>query len=417
MVKFTGRAALGNTTASYLTNSMLTPDLRMMQRELQQELKDILAYWQRYAPDPRGGFYGEVDYENRPKPDAPKGVVLNSRILWTFSAAARHTGHDDQYLPTADRAFAYLNNHFRDRQHGGVYWSVRPDGSPLVTTKQLYGQAFALYGLSEYYRATHNADALTFAQAIYDAMVTHSFDARRGGFREAFARDWSPADDYILSKRANAETKTMNTHLHMLEAFTAFQKARTNEGVRRQIRGLLDVFLDHIIDRETYRMNLFMDDDWRVRHTAISYGHDIEASWLLVEAADALHDDALLRRVKDVAVKMARAARTGLQPDGGMTYEFDPKTGHRNDERSWWVMAEAMVGFMNAYQLTGERPFLEQSQQSWAFIKKHLLDTRRGEWFMGVGPDHRVTGNAKISMWKCPYHNARACLEMIDRLG
>lgn len=394
----------------------MLPDLRAVQRELQQELKDILAYWQRYAPDPRGGFYGEVDYQNQPKPDAAKGIVLNSRILWTFSAALRHT-HHDEYRPTAERAFAYLDHHFRDSQYGGVYWSVSPDGQPLVTTKQLYGQAFAVYGLSEYYRATGHEPALQFARGIYDAMVQHGYDQKRGGFHEAFARDWSEADDYILSKRTNHETKTMNTHLHILEAFTNLYRAKPDDGVRQQVRGLVDAFLDHIIDPATYRMNLFMDDDWRVRQTAISYGHDIEASWLLVESAEALHDPALIKRVKDVAVKMARAAQTGLQPDGGMTYEYDPKTGHQNTERSWWVMAEAMVGFMNAYQLTRDPKFLDQSLRSWTFIKQYILDRQRGEWFMGVGPDHRPTGNAKISMWKCPYHNARACLEMLDRLA
>ncbi len=398
----------------------MIPDLRLVQRELQQELKDILAYWQRYAPDPRGGFYGEVDYQNQPKPDAAKGIVLNARILWTFSAAARHTGHEE-YLPTAERAFGYIDNHFRDRQYGGVYWSVDAAGAPLVTTKQLYGQAFALYGLSEYYRATKHEPALALAREIYDAMVKHSFDPQKGGFREAFARDWSAADDYILSKRANAETKTMNTHLHILEAFTCLVKAKPDrsaatEGVRKQVRGLIDVFLNHIVDSKTFRMNLFMDDDWQVRQTAISYGHDIEASWLLVEAAEVLHDEALLNRVKTVAVKMARAARTGLQPDGGMTYELDTKTGHQNTERSWWVIAEAMVGFMNAYQLTHEPAFLNESLQSWTFIKQYLLDRQGGEWFMGVTADHKPTGNRKISMWKCPYHNARACMEMIDRL-
>ncbi len=393
----------------------MIPDLRTVQRELQQELKDILAYWERHAPDSRGGFYGEVDYDNQPKPDAAKGVVLNSRILWTFSAAARHTGHEE-YLTTAERAFRYVDKHFIDKQYGGVYWSVDAAGGPLVTTKQLYGHSFAVYGLSEYYRATKHEPALTAARSIYDAMVGHSFDSPKGGFREAFARDWSAADDYILSKRDNAETKTMNTHLHILEAFTNLYRAKPADDVKEQVRGLINVFLSHIIDPKTYRMNLFMDDDWRVRKTAISYGHDIEASWLLVEAAEAIHDEALTKRVKDVAVNMARAARTGLQPDGGMTYELDTKTGHENTERSWWVMAEAMVGFMNAYQLTREPQFLEQSIRSWTFIKDHLLDRRRGEWFMGVGPDHKPTGNRKISMWKCPYHNARACIEMIDRL-
>lgn len=396
-------------------------DLNQVRAELRQEHKDILAYWQQYAPDPvNGGFYGRVDYQNRPDHTADKGIVLNSRILWTFSAALLHTQHDD-YRATADRAFAAIQRHFVDPQYGGVFWSVSPTGQPKQPIKQLYGQAFALYGLSEYVRATRSAPALSLAKEQFRLMVTHAYDSTKGGFLEARARDWSPASDYILSKHDNQESKTMNTHLHLLEAFTNLYRVWPDESVAKQLRGMLDVFLQHIVNPKTYRMNLFMDDDWQVRKTAISYGHDIEASWLLPEAAGILAtqnptDKPRQKTVRAVAVKMARAASTGLDPDGGMNYEYDTVTKHLNRERSWWVMAEAMVGFLNAYQLTGEKPFLDKSLQSWAFIKKHLLDTKNGEWFSGVDADHRVLGSEKISMWKCPYHNSRACLEMLDRL-
>ncbi len=267
-----------------------------------------MAYWQRHAPDPvHGGFYGQVGYDNRPDPTADKAIVLNSRILWTFSAAYRHS-HHQEYRPIADRAYTVLYNQFRDPEFGGIYWMVTPEGKPLNTTKQLYGQAFALYGLSEYVRITHRADALAFARSIFDAMVAHSYDPQRGGFREAFARDWSAADDYILSKKANQETKTMNTSLHILEAFANFYRALTDPDLRvdpaltarvkTQLRGMVDAFVEHIVDPVTYRMNLFMNDDWQVRQTAISYGHDIEASWLLTEAADLLADPALLKTVR-----------------------------------------------------------------------------------------------------------------------
>ncbi|MDB5239667.1 MAG: N-acyl-D-glucosamine 2-epimerase [Spirosoma sp.] len=396
-------------------------DFDQLRAELRQEHKDILAYWQRYAPDPvNGGFYGRVDYQNRPDPNADKGIVLNSRILWTFSAALHHTQHED-YRTTADQAFAAIQQHFVDSQYGGVFWSVSPTGQPKQTIKQLYGQAFALYGLSEYARVTNSAPALARAKELFRLMVTHAYDPLKGGFLEARARDWSPASDYILSKRDNQEVKTMNTHLHILEAFTCLYRVWPDATVAQQMRGMLDVFLKHIIEPKTYRMNLFMDENWRVRKTAVSYGHDIEASWLLPEAADLLakvntKDKPLQKTVRTVAINMARAASTGLDPDGGMNYEYDTTTKHLNRERSWWVMAEAMVGFLNAYQQTNEKPFLDKSLQSWAFIKKHLLDTKNGEWFSGVDETYKVLGNDKISMWKCPYHNSRACLEMLDRL-
>ena len=396
-------------------------DLNQLRAELRQEHKDILAYWQRYAPDPvNGGFYGRVDYQNHPDPNAEKGIVLNGRILWTFSAALLHTQHDD-YRATANRAFAAIQQHFVDPQYGGVFWSITPNGQPKQDVKQLYGQAFALYGLSEYVRATHSAPALILAKELFGLMVKHAYDASKGGFIEARARDWSPASDYILSRRDNQETKTMNTHLHILEAFTSLYRVWPDATVAQQMRGMLDVFLKHIVDSRTYRMNLFMDDNWLVRRTAISYGHDIEASWLLPEAADLLAsknpgDKPLQKTVRTLAINMARAASTGLAPDGGMNYEYDTATGHLNQERSWWVMAEAMVGFMNAYQLTHEKPFLDKSVQCWEFIKKYLLDTKNGEWYWGVDEKHKVMGNDKISMWKCSYHNSRSCLEMLERL-
>ncbi|RIV19021.1 N-acyl-D-glucosamine 2-epimerase [Fibrisoma montanum] len=394
---------------------MVTPLPTHIRQQFHQEHKDILAYWQRYAPDPvNGGFYGRVNYQNQPDPKADKGIVLNARILWTFSAGLRHT-HHDEYRPLADQAFQYINQYFIDPQYGGVYWSVTAKGEPANATKQLYGQSFALYGLSEYVRATNNPTAKAMAQELFRLMVKHAYDPKRGGFQEGLARDWSPTDQLVLSKKANQETKTMNTHLHILEAFTNLYRVWPDKSVDTQIRGMLDAFTNHIVDPKTYRMNLFLNDDWQVRRTAISYGHDIEASWLLPEAADVLKDRALQKRINDLGIRMARAAADGLDPDGGMNYEYDTVTGHRNRERSWWVMAEAMVGFYNAYQLTREQQFLDKSLQSWEFTKKHLLDTKNGEWFSGVDAEHTVLGKDKISMWKCPYHNSRACLEMLER--
>ncbi|GAB3961911.1 cellobiose 2-epimerase [Spirosoma harenae] len=399
----------------------MAPDLNQLRAEFRQEHKDILAYWERYAPDPEhGGFYGRVNYQNQPDPKADKGIVLNARILWSFSAAFRHT-HHEEYRKVADQAFQYIQQHFIDPQYGGVYWSVDATGQPKNPLKHLYGQAFALYGLSEYVHATESEKALRLAKDQFQNMVKYAFDSKRGGFVEALAHDWSPATDYIISKYDNQEIKTMNTHLHILESFTCLYRVWPDKSVADQIGGMLRMFMNHIVDPKTYRMNLFMDNDWKVRRTAISYGHDIEASWLLPEAADVLAarnpaDKPLQKTVRDLGIKMARAASDGIDPvDGGMNYELDPD-GHLNKERSWWVMAEAMVGFLNAYQLTHEKPFLDKAVSSWEFTKKYLLDLKNGEWFSGVTADHKVLGNDKISMWKCPYHNSRACLEMLERL-
>lgn len=314
-------------------------DTKQWQAELRQEHKDIMAYWQRYAPDPtNGGFYGRVDYQNKPDPAAAKGIVLNARILWSFSAALHHTQHDE-YRPSADRAFAYIQQHFFDPVYGGVYWSVDAKGQPKYPLKHLYGQAFALYGLSEYARATGSTPALKLAKELFQNMVKFAYDEERGGFVEALEQDWSPATDYIISRYDNGESKTMNTHLHILEAFTALYHVWPDPQVASQMRGLLDLFIRHIVNPKTYRMNLFMDTNWTIRRTAISYGHDIEASWLLPEAANALAamnpgDKSLQKTIKNLAMNMARAAVTGFDAtDGGMNYELEPN-GHLNRERS-----------------------------------------------------------------------------------
>lgn len=385
-------------------------------REVQQEFSRILDYWQRHAPDPRGGFYGRVDAQNQPKPDAEKAIVLNARILWTFSAAYQRL-KKKEHLDVARRAFEYLTAHFFDRKNGGVYWSVNADGTPGETKKQLYGHSFALYGLSEFYRATKHEPALAEAKALFRTMEERAYDPKHGGYIEGFAPDWGPTDDYLMSK--GELRKSMNTHLHLLEAYTNLLRVWPDPLVRKRTRELLtSAFLEHIIDSDSARMRLFFTEDWTVKSPAISYGHDVEASWLLYETAEVLHEKPLLDRMKAVSLNMAQATLDGLNPDGALTYEIDPTTGHRNDERSWWVLAEQMVGYLNAYQLSGKVHFLEKSQRSWDFVKQYLRDLDGGEWFIGTNAALEPNRNAdKITAWKCPYHNGRACLEVERRLG
>ena len=345
-------------------------------QEVRQELLRILDYWQTHAPDPRGGFYGRVDAHNKPDPNAAKAIVLNARILWTFSMAYR-TLRDPAYRKTADRAYAYVRDYFFDTKNGGVYWSLNPDGTPREAKKQLYGQGFALYGLSEYVRATKNQEALTLAKKHWQTMVDRAYDARRGGYIEAFAPDWGPTDEYILSK--GEARKSMNTHLHLIEPFTNLLRVWPDAGLKKQVRRMLEeTFLGHILDPDHRRMRLFFNEDWKVLSPEISYGHDVEASWLLYETAEVLDDKSLLGKIKEVSLKMATATLDGLNPDGALTYELNPETGHKAEERSWWVLSEQMVGYLN-------------------------------------GQPRRDAD--KITAWKCPYHNGRACEEVMRRLG
>lgn len=383
-------------------------------QEVRTKYQNILAYWLKYSFDPKAeGFYGAVDGQNKPKPNTDKGIVLNSRVLWTFSTAYIDEKRPE-YMKAAQRAYNYIKKYFIDKTHGGVYWTVTEKGQPAETRKLMYGHSFAVYGLSEYYRASGFKPALKLANEVFNAIVRHSYDAKNGGYIEALGQNWGQIDDYILAK--GPARKSMNTHLHLMECFANLYRVNASESVKFHLKHSIEVVLEKIIGKEKARQTLFFTDEWQPLSKAISYGHDIESSWLIQECAEILGNENLIKLAKEKCIEMARQAAEGIQADGGMIYEFDPETGHSNTSRDWWVMAEAMVGFYNAYQNTGKMHFLEKSEKCWEFIKKYLIDHENGEWFGGVTYDHKITYTDKITMWKCPYHNARACLEMWRRI-
>jgi mannobiose 2-epimerase len=405
---------------------MLLENSASLQVEFHEELRRILNYWARFSPDDEhGGFYGRLTDDNVVVPGAVKGGVLNARILWSFSAGYNlgrelGYGHEESaiWLSLAGRALTYIMEHFVDKEFGGVYWSVDADGAPVDTKKQIYAIAFTIYGLTEYYRAQPIGEALDLAIRLYQDIETYSYDAERGGYLEALTRDWQPITDLRLSEKDANEKKTMNTHLHILEAYTNLYLVWPNPQLAEKIRGLIHVFSEHILDAATGHLRLFFDEDWSNRSNIISYGHDIEASWLLEEAAEVLDDAALTRRVKELALQIARAAVSGLDPDGSMWYEYDRDKDHRVNERHWWVQAEAMVGLLNAAQISGEAVFYHQFVQVWDYTKRHIIDHAKGEWFWGRNADGSLMeGQDKVGFWKCPYHNSRACIQLIRRLA
>ncbi|MCF2447564.1 AGE family epimerase/isomerase [Dyadobacter sp. CY345] len=378
------------------------------------ELVNILSYWERYAVNRKtGGFYGRVNYDNEGVADAPHAVVITSRILWTFSMAKRVL-KDPKYLIVADRAFQDLSIHFIDAKYGGVFWSTDGDNKPLETKKQIYGNAFAMYGLSEYYRTTNFPPALDRAKELFYIIEKHAFDPVNGGYREAFARDWTNTDDYILSK--SPWIKSMNTHLHLVEAYTNLYRVWPDKTLKKQTMAMLNAILDHILNSKTNRMEMFFNEKWETKDRVISYGHDIEASWLLYETAEVLKDEKLLSKTRKQCILMAEAAMTGLGVDGALNYEYDPETKHTKTERNWWVLAEQLVGFYNAYQLTNNVDFKAKAEKSWEYIENKFVDKDRGEWFGAVKEDGTQIHGDKTNFWKCPYHNARACVEMWKRL-
>jgi len=394
----------------------LSKELEKYKEELQNELQKILAYWLKNTIDvENGGFYGRIDNDNKIFKEAEKGSVLNSRILWSFSAAYNLT-KDPSYLETAERAFIYLRDHFLDKEFGGIFWSVDYKGNPLDTKKQIYAQAFAVYGLSEFYISSKNEDAKELAIQLYEEIIEHSYEKENGGYIEALTRDWKEIGDLRLSKKDANEKKSMNTHLHLLEAFSNLYRIWTNEKLEERIIELIFIFLNHIIDPETYHMVLFFDEKWNRKSQIVSYGHDIEASWLLVEAAAQIKNASFAEQVKNESVQLATATTDGLDKDGGLWYEFNLGKDDLIKEKHWWLQAEVMVGFFNAWQISEDENFLQRSLDSWHFIREYILDNKHGEWFWGITEDKKVMNEDKVGMWKGPYHNSRACLELIKRI-
>lgn len=380
-----------------------------------QELKDILDYWKTHTVDTEhGGFYGQLTNRNQVVKDAVKSAVLNARILWSFSAGYR-IEKDTAWLQLADRSYAYIRRYFLDPAFGGVYWSVDSTGAPADTKKQIYAIAFTIYGLTEYYLARPGGETLALAQQLYNTIETYSYDAQYGGYWEAFARDWQPIADLRLSGKDANEKKTMNTHLHVLEAYTNLYRIWKDKSLAEKIRRLIANFTRHIVDSRTRHLHLFFGESWERKSNIVSYGHDIEASWLLMEAAEVLEDKTLIGEIQKLAVDIARASEEGLNTDGSMNYEMDGT--HLIGQRHWWVQAEAMVGFLNAWQLTGDTGFYKKFLGVWEYVRTSIIDKEEGEWFWGRTADGSVMeGEDKVGFWKCPYHNSRSCIEVMHRL-
>lgn len=378
--------------------------------------ENILPYWLELMLDPAGGFYGRRDGLDHLDPEAPKGAILNARLLWTFSAAYRVLG-DPCYREVADRAYIYIKDHFIDREYGGVYWSLNPDGAPSDTKKQFYAIAFTIYGLAEYYRATECEDALVDAISLFSDIERHSYDLEKGGYLEAATREWNPIDDMRLSDKDANSCKTMNTHLHILEAYTALLRVWRDPELVEAQRRLLDVFLTRIMDSTTGHLGLFFDRDWHMADKTISYGHDIEASWLLLEAAEVLGDAEMYGRVLEATRRIADAALQGYCADGSMVYERHA-SGSYDNEKHWWVQAETLVGLLWLAKYHDRPEAIDLAARTWDYISANLIDREAGEWYWSRMPDGSINRrDDKAGFWKCPYHNSRMCLEAMSILG
>ena len=423
-------------------------DVQILRQEMRDVLENnILRFWLDKMQDTEnGGFYGRMDGHMLLYPEAEKGAILNARILWSFSAAYRVLGNQE-YLDAATRAKDYIIEHFVDKEYGGVYWSVDYKGTPFDTKKQFYAIGFAIYGLSEYVRATGDREVLDYALDLYECIEEHALDHEHNGYIEACTREWGEIADMRLSEFDANYPKSQNTHLHIIEPYTNLLRCikemqaattcnyvpvlgavlpvdivvpiETLARIEGALRNLIHIFTDDILNPETHHLDLFFEMDWtRGAGRLESYGHDIECSWLLHEAALVLGDRQVLEKVEPIVREIAKASEKGLRPDGSMIHEANLDTGHVDDDLHWWVQAENVVGWLNIYQHFGDDKALQRADACWQYIKQNLIDYEHGEWFWS----RRKNGTLNMDddhagFWKCPYHNSRMCLEVIERFA
>ena len=397
---------------------MVDRRLLELKEEMETEAQNLLGFWEKYAfsDDDNIVFHGAVDANLTPDLQANKHIVLTARLVWTFSYAYRLFG-EMRYKEIAQRMYEYLVSHFIDREYGGVFWEVKADGTPHDTNKRTYGESFAIYALSEYYRTFGEQKALDEAIAIYECLEAHAYDKEHKGYYEALTRDWKYEQKEQVSNvnPYSSACKTMNTHLHLLEAYTSLYRVWKDPGLKDSLVEQIEVMIEKIVNQNNWHYMLYFDRAWNSITPDISYGHDIEGSWLLWEAAECVGDEKLKEYVKPVSMKMAEAIyEEGWHDDGGIIYEYNPLNGKVLDFRSWWVQAEAVVGFFNAWQLTGDSKYLDAAERVWEFTKKEVIDHENGGWFSFAVSDGRPT--KRIDGWTCPYHNARMCYKIMERI-
>ena len=421
-------------------------EVQTMKQEMQDVLQNnILRFWlDKMQDDENGGFYGQMTGRGHLIKEADKGAILNARILWSFSAAYRVLGKKE-YLEAATRAKEYFISHFIDHEYGGVFWSLDFKGQPKDTKKQFYAIGFAIYGLSEYARATGDHEALDYAIQLYENIEEHALDHVYNGYIEACTREWGVMEDMRLSDLDANYPKSQNTHLHIIEPYTnlyrcmrEFQAAQscnyvpaigavlpvaitvpleTFVRVEASLRNLIHIFTDHILNPATHHLDLFFEMDWtRGAGHLESYGHDIECSWLMHEAALVLGDKDILNKVEPIVREVAKASEKGLNPDGSMIHEANLDAGTVDDDLHWWVQAENVVGWMNIYQYFGDEDALQKALRCWEYIKQNLIDNENGEWYWSRHKDGSLNlDDDHAGFWKCPYHNSRMCMEILER--
>lgn len=386
-----------------------------MKEEITKHLTDdIIPFWKNLRDDEFGGYYGYLDYDLKLDKKAEKGCILNSRITWFFSNAYTLL-KDKSLLEEADHGYEFLKEHCIDKEYGGIYWSMKYDGTPLDTTKHTYNQAFCIYALSSYYEASGKQEALDLARKLYKLIEEKCTDDQ--GYLEAFTRDFQPESNEKLSENGVLAEKTMNTLLHVLEAYTELYRVSKDEEVGNRLRWIMDTFADKVYNPTLKRQEVFFDKNYNSIIDLHSYGHDIETAWLMDRSLEVLGDDSYTQRITPITKALTENIYNVAFDGHSLSNECD--RGVVDTNRVWWVQAETIVGFLNGYEKDPTKiKYKEAAEETWQFIKDHVIDKRQGsEWFWLVRQDGSpVEGKPIVEPWKCPYHNGRMCMEVIRRL-
>ena len=386
---------------------------------MKEEIKDqlvssIIPFWKNLRDDEFGGYYGYMGYDLKLDKKAEKGCILNSRITWFFSNAYTLL-KDESLLKEADHGYAFLKDHCIDKENGGIYWSMNYDGTPLDTTKHTYNQAFCIYALSSYYEASGKKEALDLAKQLFHMIEEKCTDDQ--GYLEAFTRDFQPESNEKLSENGVLAEKTMNTLLHVLEAYTELYRVSKDEQVKEKLKWIMDVFADKVYNPKLKRQEVFFDKNYNSIIDLHSYGHDIETAWLMDRSLEILDDDAYTNRLSPITKALTENIYKVAFDGHSLSNECDK--GVVDTNRIWWVQAETVIGFLNGYEKDPSKTeYKEAAEATWQFIKDYVIDKRPGsEWFWLVRQDGTpVEGEPIVEPWKCPYHNGRMCMEVIRRL-
>lgn len=381
-----------------------------MTREVSCHLKEvIIPFWVKLKDEKLGGYYGFMDQDLQVNKEAVKGCILNSRILWFFSNAYTLLG-GEELKSCASHAYQFLKQAFWDRTNGGVYWAVDCKGQPADETKHTYNIAFAIYGLSSYYEASKDQEALLLAMELFHTIETKCKDDF--GYREAFDRQFREIGNEKLSENGVLAKKTYNTLLHVLEAYTELYRVSGEAEVKCSIKWILDLFAHKVYHPSKHRLEVFFDREMNTLADLHSLGHDIESAWLIGRGVEVIGGEGYREKMYPITKDLVQEVYRHLSEGGGLSEGDGEKRSY-----VWWVQAETVVGFWDGWEMNDQKnEYWDAAYRTWKFILNYLWDRREGgEWHSEVWEDGSSIGKPEVEPWKCPYHNGRMCFEVIKR--